>query len=984
MQGDLFDKAAAPPMTLATASGKPPQTVAFWGSFVVESDRSRLMRRASLLAFAAFAAAPGLAAQAQPVPDPSASEPSPGGAGEPMEGEEEDIIVQGRALPGAVIGDIPPELQYSPADIRAFGVSNVSELLAELSPQTSSGRGRSDDGPVTLLNGRRIASFSELRNIPTEAIQRVDILPEEVALKYGYSANQKVVNIVLRRRFRATTVETEGTLSTQGGGGGGELEGGLLHLRGNDRLNIDVDYEENARLTERQRGIRSASTGQPFDLLGNIAALPGSASAEIDPALSAAVGVPVTIAGVPASAAGGAPSLAAFVPTANQPNTTDTSRYRTLRPATRQFSLNAVYAHPISEKFTATFNGTLTGGDSKSLLGLPGEMLALPADNPFSPFASDTALYRYVGTQPLHQEVNTLTGYLGGSLTGDIGKWHLLVSGNYNYSKVGTDTDIGIDVSPAQALLDAGDPSFNPFAPFSSGLLNGPYSARARASSNVGTFNAVANGTLAELPGGPISTSVRVGWAGNGFDSFSDRLGIVRDTDLSRRDTNGQLNIDLPITSRRRAFLPAIGNLSVNGNVAVNRLSDFGTLTTYGYGLNWSPITEVTLIASATHEDGAPSVQQVGNPVIVTPDVRVFDFQTGQTVDVTQVSGGNPNLLADNRHVWSLGLTVRPVASKDLSFTANYVNSRIRNSITSFPAPTAAIEAAFPERFVRDEDGNLVSIDVRPINFAREDHEQLRWGFNLSVPIKTSQKVVDAFRSAVQQGLIQLPNRPGGQGGTPGTGVPTGTQQGEAPAPGTAPASGGGPGAGAGGGRRFGGGPGGFGGGGFGRGGGGQTGGRIQVSFYHTWVFRDDILIQDGGPEIDRLHGGTTGGGGGTPQHMLDMRLGYSNNGLGARLDGQWQSGTTVTSAPGSATGDLRFSSLAKANLRLFGDLGAQPGLIGHSWARGARVTLAVNNIFNTRQRVRDENGATPLIYQPGYLDPLGRTVRIEFRKLFF
>ena len=50
-----------------------------------------------------------------------------------------------------------------------------------------------------------------MRDIPTEAIQRVEILPEEVALKYGYRADQKVVNIVLRQRFRSTVAQLAGT-----------------------------------------------------------------------------------------------------------------------------------------------------------------------------------------------------------------------------------------------------------------------------------------------------------------------------------------------------------------------------------------------------------------------------------------------------------------------------------------------------------------------------------------------------------------------------------------------------------------------------------------------------------------------------------------------------------------------------------------------------------------------------------------------------
>jgi iron complex outermembrane receptor protein len=39
---------------------------------------------------------------------------------------------------------------------------------------------------------------------------------------------------------------------------------------------------------------------------------------------------------------------------------------------------------------------------------------------------------------------------------------------------------------------------------------------------------------------------------------------------------------------------------------------------------------------------------------------------------------------------------------------------------------------------------------------------------------------------------------------------------------------------------------------------------------------------------------------------------------------------------------------------------------------------------LNDRQKVRDGRGATPLIYQPAYLDPLGRTVTLGLRKQLF
>jgi len=47
-------------------------------------------------------------------------------------------------------------------------------------------------------------------------------------------------------------------------------------------------------------------------------------------------------------------------------------------------------------------------------------------------------------------------------------------------------------------------------------------------------------------------------------------------------------------------------------------------------------------------------------------------------------------------------------------------------------------------------------------------------------------------------------------------------------------------------------------------------------------------------------------------------------------------------------------------------------------------VTLGISNIFDSRQRVTDASGGTPVSYRPDYLDPLGRTVRLSIRKLFF
>ncbi|UAK26188.1 TonB-dependent receptor [Sphingomonas nostoxanthinifaciens] len=933
-----------------------------------------------------------------------------------MDAEEQDIVVRGQKPLGSVVGDIEPEVTLNPADVRAYGVNNISDLLDELAPQTTSDRGRGG-APVVLLNGRRISSFSEIRDLPTEAILRVEILPEEVSLKYGYSADQRVVNFVLRRRFRAVVGEAGASTSTDGGGFAANPEANLVRIQGDQRLSINVRYQENDKLRESQRGVTSTGSGQPFDAIGNIAPPRGSASTEIDPALSALAGRTVTVAGVPGSAATGVPTLAQFAETANDANTTDISPYRTLKAGGQTASTNIVYAHPVFARSTATINGSLSYATTDGLQGLPGETVTIPNGNPFSPFGDDVALYRYLGTTPLHQRTETLTGHLGVSVNGDKGKWRWSLTGNYDYSDARTHTETGLDVSGFQSRITALDPTVNPFADPSSALMGGLLVDRAKSVSNSGNIQAVAGGPiLSKLPAGPLGTNVKIGFEDSGFDATSLRSGLIQSSSLGRRNANGQVNFDLPLASRKYGFLPFLGQLDANFNIAVRQLSDFGTLHTIGYGLHWVPIAKIELIASVTDDQGAPTIQQLGNPQVVTPQVRVFDYLRGTTVDVTQVSGGNRGLLADDRRVVKLGLTLKPLPKSDLSIIANYLRTRTKNAIATLPEPTSDIESAFPDRFVRDADGNLTRIDTSPVNFAREQQDELRFGFNVSLSMKsTLQRKFEAWiaerragkdvpppfpipeamrrRMEQQRQQAQAKGQQQAQGQQSANGAPPPPPDGGPPPDGPPPGEGGrsggsgGPPGGGGFGGPPGGGPGGPGGpGGGGRGGiGGRQGqGRLQIAVYDTWTLKDTVLIRRGVPLLDLLNGSAVGSGGGQSAHNVQLQLGYANNGIGARISGSYQTGTFVRAGAGSTTGDLNFSGLAKANLRLFADLAQMPAFVGKPWARGTRITLELNNITDSRQHVRDANGDTPVRYQPAYLDPLGRTIRLSVRKLFF
>jgi iron complex outermembrane receptor protein len=241
------------------------------------------------------------------------------------------------------------------------------------------------------------------------------------------------------------------------------------------------------------------------------------------------------------------------------------------------------------------------------------------------------------------------------------------------------------------------------------------------------------------------------------------------------------------------------------------------------------------------------------------------------------------------------------------------------------------------------------------------------------------QKQLEAFRAGTGPNPFEGMERPGGRrgaDGAPGDRPPRDAVGTRAACGDRAPGEG----------RRggFGGGPGGPG-GGFGGGGRGGGGGRLNFELYHTWHLTDRVTIADGGPTLDLLRGDTLGSGGGQSRHELELQAGYSNNGLGARLSGNWMSATQVDGGTLAAPETLNFGALATLNLRLFADLGQRREWVkDHPWLRGMRVTLSVDNIANSRQRVTDASGVTPVAYAPDYIDPLGRTIRLSVRKLFF
>ncbi|MDP1873779.1 MAG: TonB-dependent receptor, partial [Phenylobacterium sp.] len=531
--------------------------------------------------------------------------------------EVQELVVSGARPAGSVIGDITPELTLSPQEIRAYGAASVTELLEALSPQIGSGQG--GGRPVILINGGRISGFAEIRDLPTEAIARVEILPEELSLKYGYPAEQKVVNMVLRPRFRATLVEGSVKSPTQAGGGETlGAHGARLDILQGRRLTLDAKVNTTDSIEESDR-----------DIIGGEGA------------------------------------------------------FRSLQSQSSDVSLNAVYARPLENGVSLSVNGLFEASESESRQGL-------------SPF----------GPEALLRNTERQTARLAASATGALAGWQWSTTGEIERGEVDTDTD---RASGGRAFLDT-----------------------ARTVSTSAQTDLVLNRSFGELPAGQISTALTARASAVELESEATRLGAVQSSDLSR--TVGELrgNFDIPLTRAGEGLGQQIGRLSANLNLGVQQVSDFGALETYGYGLNWRPTPEIRLLGSFSRSGEAPTINQLGDPVTVTTGVRVFDLARGETTEVARTTGGVAGLDAGQKDVFKLGGTWQPLDEVNLRFQANYVSSRTHDAIVAFPSASTQVEAAFPDRFTRDGAGVLTAIDARPVNFALQARDEVRWGFTYS------------------------------------------------------------------------------------------------------------------------------------------------------------------------------------------------------------------------------------------------------------
>jgi hypothetical protein len=789
--------------------------------------------------------------------------------------------------------DIQPERNLDSTAIESYDVSTVDELLQELQAELG------EEEPLIVVNGVRVDNINDIAALPIEVIRNLQVLPHGSAVRLGGTSSQRVFSLTLKHDLRSATVTAAPKFATEGGWHTVRAEGIVTRVHGPFRANIALRARDESSLLESGRGIIQPLPRLPFALTGNVVGFPDT-SGEIDPLLSAIAGETVTVTPVPPESA---PTLGDFASGANEPAFMDNGEFRTLRPSNRNYDLNGTVSTQLAPWLKGTATLHFTRNTSRSLRGLPGALFVLAATNSASPFSTDVGL-AYYGPDPLHFRSVYETGDGNISLNANWGAW----TGSF-YARHSESTNRTQSERPAQFGFIPLNDTIDPFTTDLSDII-ALRTDRTSSHNLVTKTDLILTGPALQLPAGPVVATIE-GWlTWNSLHSEST-FGPFGIGNFRRDEQAFRAALEVPLTSRENGAAPALGDIDANAEYSRTHYSDAGNLDHYALGLTWEPTQALRLHGSVEQAEAPASIQLLGNPVTVSTGVRTFDPLTGDTVDVSQITGGNPDILPQTTKLWRAGALVRLVPKLNLQLDGEYTDTDIRNFVSSLPEASAAVMLAFPERFIRNPDGVLTIVDLRPVNFDSEHEKRLRWGLSMNARL--------------------------------GGGAPT--QASTRKPPQRAPTT------------------------------------YLQLSASHTVVFSDVITIRPGLPPVDLLGGGAIGIGGGRLRHQLDGTAAITSGGLGARLGVTWRGASELDSRINGTTDTLRFSPVFIVNLRIFAD---GKRLLPHSeWAKGLRLSINVLNATNDRQNVRDSLGNTPLQYQPAYRDPIGRTVEIEFRKVF-
>jgi len=595
--------------------------------------------------------------------------PDPPAAADP---DPDAIVVTARRRGQA---DVGAETELNEDEIGAYGARSIGELLVDIAPLIDP----KGDAPAVLVNGKRIGSPAEITDYPPEALAGVAILPPEAAARYGYPSGQRVVNLELKEKYASWDANAGVTVPTAGGRRSAQLAAGRTAIDGDNRWNAQISLADDTVLLKSARSL------------------------------------PVR------------DDLLALLPTLEGGDGIDPNRFESVTGAARSVDVNVGLNRPLGD-FALALSVNAGANSGAQLIGMPiGSVVLRPGPSPPTPGQAAVRLTRLLGDRALRSRQQSETFGASATVSGPVRGWQASLSFFYSHSGTNNIYDRGYDVSGVQRLIDAGDPSFDPYGPWPMTPLVSDRT-RFRTDSLAATFNA--SNSLVQLPAGPLYGSVTVN-ARRTWSIFTSQStdGVQRDR-LDSNQVDGRWSLSIPVASRAQHGLALLGDLGLDLSAEAGIATATRMRRKWDAAIRWSPFAFLDLRGTVGQENAEPSFDQLYGPRIEVV-TRLFDFAAQDYVQPIRIFGGNPDLTGGRIRTLALSAMIRPLGGDLATVNIAYRRQTSRGGIMPFPILTPDVEAAFPDRVTREAGGRLVAIDSRPVNIAQDRTRTLTSGLTL-------------------------------------------------------------------------------------------------------------------------------------------------------------------------------------------------------------------------------------------------------------
>jgi outer membrane receptor protein involved in Fe transport len=708
---------------------------------------------------------------------------NPAAAGTDQTQQLAPMIVTGSAIPTTDTEGSSPVAIIDAAQIEKRGYSSAEDVVRNLpangsfsSPgQTSNNfaagaaytslRGLGPQATLVLINGRRVANYSEsangqypfvdLNSIPAQIIDRVEVLTEGTAI-YGSDAVAGVVNIITKKNLGTENGEADfyfgNTTNTDAFEQRYTIMANLASIDKNGFGLIEADYQHQNSLfaSDRQISQNANETSQGGFDLRSARIYPGEFYGENSGNLFALnPNVAQGSGGLTGTTPGTDPAVVSD-PNFDIPYPYNYNPATSLIPETERYGVYMNYTYKFYDGnitpnidfdyrhnrtiLSAAAAGTVIGDDNppEFSAAVGANVFRVPTTNPFNHTGEviDILSYRFVPVGPRLETTNSDTFRAVPSVDFKLGDgWTLNAGLNYGYTFLndvgsGFPSDTGF-----QNALNQTNPALA-YNPFTTVAANTPASIASiltnegqRDSTSLIAEDFRLNGKLFDLPAGPVQIALGGEYRLQRFNQaygqenlagnvISDSVQL--DTAASQKDLSGYTEVDIPITS---PSFNAPGFYKVDVQVAgrVDKYSQFGSTENPQVRLRWETIPGLVLRGGYSTEFRAPSLEELaagGNQAFET----IFDPTLGAQSEIAVNSPGNPKLKPEQAETFSAGFAYSPTFIPGLKITADYFKIIYKNQIQQQDAQTV-INNGGPG-IVYNAEGNIASVTATYQNLA--------------------------------------------------------------------------------------------------------------------------------------------------------------------------------------------------------------------------------------------------------------------------